>query len=94
MLPRPGRGDRVPPGTSSPLFPYLLVAFAFWVGVPVWAAINKPTADRVQAAVKRSIFGLVVLDALLASVFVGTWGLLLMLLLPPAILLGKWVYST
>jgi 4-hydroxybenzoate polyprenyltransferase len=85
---------RTPPGTSSPLFPYLLVAFGFWVGVTVVAAIRKPTADRVQAAVKRSIFGLVVLDALLASVFVGTWGLLLVLLLPPAILLGKWVYST
>jgi 4-hydroxybenzoate polyprenyltransferase len=85
---------RVPQGTSSPLFPYLLVVAGFWVGVPVVRAIQKPTADRVQAGVKRSIFGLVVLDALLASVFVGTWGLLLVLLLPPALLLGKWVYST
>jgi 4-hydroxybenzoate polyprenyltransferase len=85
---------RVPPGTSSPLFPYLLVAAGFWVGGPVLAAIRKPTADRVQAGVKRSIFGLVVLDALLASVFVGTPGLLLVFLLPPALLLGKWVYST
>jgi 4-hydroxybenzoate polyprenyltransferase len=85
---------RVPPGTSSPLFPYLLVAFGFWVGGPVVAAIRKPTADRVQAGVKRSIFGLVVLDALLATVFVGTWGLLLVLLLPPAVIIGKWVYST
>jgi 4-hydroxybenzoate polyprenyltransferase len=87
-------GTRVLPGTSSPLFPYLLVAAGFWVGGPVVAAIRKPTADRVQAAVKRSIFGLVVLDALLASVFVGSWGLLLVLLLPPALLIGKWVYST
>jgi len=85
---------RVPPGTSSPLFPYLLVVFGFWVGIPVLAAVRVPTPDRVQSGVKRSIFGLVVFDALLASVFVGTWGLLLVLLLPPAILLGKWVYST
>jgi 4-hydroxybenzoate polyprenyltransferase len=85
---------RVPAGTSSVLFPYLLVVFGFWVGGPVLAAVKKPTPDRVQAGVKRSIFGLVVLDALLASVFVGTWGLLLVLLLPPALLLGKWVYST
>jgi 4-hydroxybenzoate polyprenyltransferase len=85
---------RVPPGTSSVLFPYLLVVFGFWVGMPVLAAVKKPTPDRVQAGVKRSIFGLVVLDALLASVFVGTWGLLLVLLLPPALILGKWVYST
>jgi 4-hydroxybenzoate polyprenyltransferase len=85
---------RVPPGTSSPLFPYLLVVAGFWIGVPVLAAVRKPTPDRVQAGVKRSIFGLVVLDALLASVFIGTWGLLLVLLLPPALLVGKWVYST
>lgn len=85
---------RVPSGTSSPLFPYLLVAAGFWVGVPVLGAIRKPTSDRVQTAVRRSIFGLVVLDALLASVFVGSWGLLLVLLLPPALLIGKWVYST
>jgi|SRR5262245_8685033 len=85
---------RVPPGTSSPLFPYLLVVWGFWVGAPVIAAVRKPTADRVQTGVKRAIFGLVVLDALLASVFVGTWGLLLVLLLPPALVLGKWVYST
>lgn len=85
---------RVPPGTSSPLFPYLLVAGAFWVGVPIVAAIRQPTPERVQAGVKRSIFGLVVLDAVLATVFVGTGGLLLILLLPPALLLGKWVYST
>jgi len=85
---------RVQPGTASPLFPYLLVVAGFWVGAPVLAAVRKPTPDRVQAGVRRSIFGLVVLDALLASVFVGTWGLLLVLLLPPALLLGKWVYST
>jgi 4-hydroxybenzoate polyprenyltransferase len=85
---------RVPPGTSSPLFPYLLVAWGFWVGGPVVAAVRKPTPDRVQAGVKRAIFGLVGLDALLACVFVGTPGLLLILLLPPALLLGKWVYST
>ncbi len=85
---------RVPPGTSSVYFPYLLVLAGFWVGGPVLAAIRKPTPERVQAGVKRSIFGLVVLDALMASVFVGSWGLLLVLLLPPALLLGKWVYST
>lgn len=89
-----GVAIRVPPGTSSPLFPYLLVVFGFWVGGPILAAVRKPTPDRVQAGVKRSIFGLVVLDALLATVFVGTWGLLIVLLLPPALLVGKWVYST
>ena len=85
---------RVPPGTSSPLFPYLLVAFAFFVGAPVVRAIEKPEARRVQAAVKRCILGLVGLDALLATVFAGTAGLAILLLLPPAFVVGKWVYST
>ncbi|WP_020471050.1 UbiA family prenyltransferase [Zavarzinella formosa] len=87
-------GVRVPPGTSSVLFPYLLVVGAFWVGSKIVPAIRQPTPGNVQAGVKRSIFGLVVLDALLASVFIGTPGLLLVGLLPPALLLGKWVYST
>jgi 4-hydroxybenzoate polyprenyltransferase len=85
---------RVPPGTSSPLFPYLLVVFGFWIGGPVVLAIRKPVPERVQAGVKRCIFGLVALDALLATVFVGVPGLLILLLLPPALWLGKWVYST
>lgn len=85
---------RVPLGTASPLFPYLMVVGGFWVGQKVIPAISQPIPGNVQAGVKRSIFGLVVLDALLASVFIGTPGLLLVGLLLPAILVGKWVYST
>jgi 4-hydroxybenzoate polyprenyltransferase len=85
---------RAPAHPGSPLFPYLLVVFAFWIGLPVVRAIQKPVPERVQAGVKRCILGLVALDALLASVFVGTAGLLVLLLLPPALWLGKWVYST
>jgi hypothetical protein len=48
----------------------------------------------VQPAVKRAILGLVVLDALLASAFVGSMGLLLAVLLIPGIILGRWIYST
>ena len=80
--------------TASPLFPYLLVAFGFIIGIPVVRPIRQPSPANVQAGVKRCILGLVGLDALLATVFVGTPGLLLLLLLPPALWLGKWVYST
>jgi 4-hydroxybenzoate polyprenyltransferase len=76
------------------LFPYLLVVFGFLVGLPAARAIGEPSAKRVQKAVKRLVLGLVVLDAVLATMFVGAWGLLLVLLLLPAVLLGKWVYST
>jgi 4-hydroxybenzoate polyprenyltransferase len=75
-------------------FPYLLVAFGFLVGRPIARAISDPSSRAVQAAVKRCVLGLVVLDAVLATMFVGLPGLLLLLLLPPALVLGKWVYST
>jgi 4-hydroxybenzoate polyprenyltransferase len=48
----------------------------------------------VQAAVKTAVLGLVGLDAVLATSLAGTAGLLVLLLLPPALWLGKWVYST
>ena len=63
------------------------------------AAASDDLQDTVDygtlvAAVKRAILGLVVLDAVLATAFVGLPGLAILLLLPPAMLLGKWVYST
>lgn len=85
---------RMPTDSASVLFPYLLVLFAFVVGSRVWAAIENPTPQRVQAGVKRCILGLIFFDAILGSAFVGTWGLLVVLLLPPGLILGRWVYST
>jgi hypothetical protein len=84
----------LPDGTASPLFPYLLVAFAFAIGVPAARAWAKPEPARVQAAVKRAILGLIVLDAMLGTAVAGAAGLLLLVLLPPALLLGQWLYST
>jgi UbiA prenyltransferase family len=76
------------------LFPYLLVAFGFWIGIPTAAAARNPTPQRVQTAVKRAVLGLIALDAVLATSLAGTPGLLILLLLPPALVLGRWVYST
>jgi 4-hydroxybenzoate polyprenyltransferase len=76
------------------LFPYLLVAFGFLVGVPISRAVRKPGPREVQAAVKRCVLGLVAFDAVLAVAFVGAGGLAVLLLLLPALVLGKWVYST
>lgn len=83
-----------PPDTSSVLFPYLLVLLGFAVGLPATQAIMNPTPPLVQAAVKRAIMGLVLLDAVLATAIAGPIGLLILLLLPPALLLGRWLYST
>ena len=81
-------------GTSSVLFPYLLVAFAIGVGAGAVRAWANPDQLRVQAAVKRAVLGLVALDAVLASAVAGPIGLALLALLPPALVLGQWVYST
>jgi 4-hydroxybenzoate polyprenyltransferase len=82
------------PGTSSPLFPYLLVALGFLVGLPVVRAVRAPAPPKVQAAVKWAIMGLLVLDAILATAVAGLAGLVILLLLPPALYLGRWLYST
>jgi 4-hydroxybenzoate polyprenyltransferase len=82
------------PGQTPWYFLYLLVAFGFVVGWPIATAIRTPSATNVQAAVKRCILGLVLLDAVLATAFVGWPGLLIGLLLVPAMLLGRRVYST
>jgi hypothetical protein len=83
-----------PPGSVIPAFPYLLVAFGFFLGLPAYRAIRQTEPKHVQTAVKRAILGLVLLDAILCTAEAGWWGLLIILLLPPALLLGKWVYST
>lgn len=82
------------PDTTPIYFPYLLTLFGIVIGVSVVRAIRSPQPKNVQTAIKRCILGLVVLDAVLATVFVGASGLLILLLLPPGLLLGKWVYST
>jgi 4-hydroxybenzoate polyprenyltransferase len=83
-------------GVASELFPYLLVAFGFLLGVPIVQAIRTPAPSHVQAAVGRCLLGLVVLDALIASALAGSVGLLLVLLLPAGMYLRRqsWMYAT
>jgi 4-hydroxybenzoate polyprenyltransferase len=80
--------------TTSFLFPYLLVAYGFALGIPVSKAIQQPSPGRVQCAVKMAVLGLVVFDAILATALAGAWGLVLLVLLPPALYLGRRLYST
>jgi 4-hydroxybenzoate polyprenyltransferase len=83
-------------GSASPLFPYLLVVLGFLVGIPVGKAIAGPTPRHVQAAVRRSLMGLVVLDAVLATAVAGTIGLIVLVLLVPILYLRRWhwLYAT
>lgn len=80
--------------TGSQAFLYLLVALGFMIGIPLCRAIGDPVPATVQAAVKRSILGLVGLDAVLATAAAGWIGLGLLALLPPALYLGRRLYST
>lgn len=86
--------SKLPGASGTVAFPYLLVAFGFLIGLPVARAVSDPGPRTVQRAVKRCVLGLVFLDAVLATMFVGLPGLFILLLLPPALWLGKWVYST
>jgi 4-hydroxybenzoate polyprenyltransferase len=81
---------------TSFVFPYLLVALAFWVGAPVTRAIANPTPSYVQAAVKRALMALILLDAVLATATAGLAGLLILLLLAPSLYLNRrsWLYAT
>src|SRR5262249_46291461 len=60
---------RRPEGTVPLAFPFLLTGFGFLIGVPVLKAIAQPEPKNVQIAVKRCILGLVVFDAILATVY-------------------------
>jgi 4-hydroxybenzoate polyprenyltransferase len=81
---------------SSFLFPYLLVALGFFVGVPILRAIDNPVPSQVQAAVKRSLMALILLDTVLAIATVGAIGLVILLLLAPSVYLNRknWLYAT
>lgn len=81
-------------GTSSVLFPYLLVGLGFLVGIPAAQAIAEASPVRVQLAVKRALVGLVILDAVLATALSGMVGLVILALLLPVLYLGRWIYST
>ncbi|MEX2172963.1 MAG: UbiA family prenyltransferase [Pirellulaceae bacterium] len=60
-----------------------------------FAAVTDPSPQRVQAAVKHSILSLIWLDAaLIAAVAPLGFALAVAALLIPALLLGRWVYST
>jgi 4-hydroxybenzoate polyprenyltransferase len=95
-LPLPLSVRQHPGQTTSPLFPYLLVALGFIVGLPVARAVGKPVPSQVQAAVKRSLMGLILLDAVLATALVGWVGLSILVLLAPALYLARrrWLYAT
>lgn len=81
---------------SSFLFPFLLVALGFFVGVPAARAIVDPMPSSVQSAVRRALIALILLDTVLATAVTGTLGLFLLILFIPSLYLNgrQWLYAT
>jgi hypothetical protein len=90
------RPEEGPAHLGRSLFPYLLVALGFLVGLPVCRAIARPVPAQVQTAVRTALLGLVLLDAILATALAGLVGLLLLVLLVPSLYLARtrWLYAT
>ncbi len=63
---------------------------------PSLTALATPSSGRVQAGVKQALFSLLFFDAALVLAATGetALALLVLLLLLPAVVLGRWVYST
>ncbi len=58
-------------------------------------AILHPRPERVQAVVKNCIQSLILFDAAIAMGTHGSnWGIAVLALLAPMVILGRWVYST
>ncbi|MEX2111935.1 MAG: UbiA family prenyltransferase [Pirellulales bacterium] len=75
--------------------------FVFWgliallIGWRCARAVADPRPAHVQAAVRNCIFALVILDAgAVLAVQDRMWALVIVALLLPTILLGRWIYST
>jgi hypothetical protein len=75
-----------------------LVLWAMIISLSGWRfaqAIATPESGSVQSAVKTGILGIIVLDAAVVYGVHGVGAAVgVLLLLAPAILLGRWVYST
>jgi 4-hydroxybenzoate polyprenyltransferase len=86
----------IPTLQSQPLYWTLLwIALAMLIGLRFVRAILQPQPALVQAAVKTGILSIIVLDAAVVFGVRGLWPAIgILLLLVPAIILGRWVYST
>lgn len=73
----------------------LMTLLGMLIGWRCLRAVLEPVPRRVQMAVKHAILSLVVLDAAVCYAARGpTEAVLVLLLLLPAMTLGRWIYST
>jgi hypothetical protein len=80
---------------ETPWFWFLLAVMMLPVVRRCLTAVMYPEPQRVQAAIKYSILSLILLDAaVVALVAPPMYAFAVVALLLPALLLGRWVYST
>jgi len=73
----------------------LMSVLGVLIGWRCLRAAMDPIPGRVQTAVKHCILSLVILDAAVCYAARGTfWAVMILLLLAPAMFLGRWMYST
>jgi 4-hydroxybenzoate polyprenyltransferase len=88
-------GLHVPLRIEPKMYWLLLALLTFSVLRRCFAAVVDPAPNKVQAAVKHSILSLIWLDAATAIAVSGpVAGIAIAALLIPALILGRWVYST
>jgi 4-hydroxybenzoate polyprenyltransferase len=80
---------------DGPHWMLLLVTLGFMILWRPARAVIEPVPSRVQTAVKQCILSLIVLDAAVTYAFHGmSWSVAILLLLFPALTLGRWFAST
>lgn len=93
----PGRCEAVVPllEREPARWNLLMGVLALLIGLRTFRAVLDPTPYRVQMAVKQCILWLVFLDAAACLVVRGASGaMMVLLLLLPTVLLGRWIEST
>ncbi len=78
------------------VWPLLVVLLGFSILRRMLKVVAAPTPRRIQVVVKQCIFSLVIMDAAvcLAVRQPWWWSVIILSLLPPTLLLGRWLYST
>lgn len=88
----PALRELVPPASRWRLFWLLMALLIGWRCV---RALVRPTPRAVQAAVRNALHSLIVLDAAVCFAAQGPdWAVAILVLVLPAMLLGRWLYVT
>ena len=76
-------------------WPFAVAAMSIWILRRCLVAIRDPSPDQVHVTVKHCILSLILLDAMVCILMCDwPYGVGIVALLLPTMLLGRWVYST